>query len=756
MAQETKGFISRYKIPLLIVGGIVTIGALAAIIYGLINLGMQKNVSQGSTIPPLVDSSSDNIDNGLADNGGESGLRVDLSSGQAQPQESEPVPQETGEPLTQGEIDQILERLPSLIVDTADQVDFNLPPEPVPPPRTGETIEETFPPPGGAAPVSVASGPLEVLRFAPEGEIPLAPFVNVTFNQPMVPLGTLSDLAAEEIPLQLEPALPGTWRWLGTKTLTFQYDSAQIDRMPMATEYLVTIPAGTQSATGGVLDEAVSWSFTTPPPKIISKYPYDEPQPLEPLIFIGFDQRVDPKAVLATTEVMAGGQPVAVRLASDQEIKQDKTVSRFVDNTGQGRWLAFLPQEPLPADTPISVSVRPGTPSAEGPLVTQVEQNFNFYTYAPLRIDHHGCSWSEDKCRPLSPFFIRFNNPLDVNTYQDSMLQIVPELPGATVNIFGDTINIRGASEGQTTYRMTVSKDLQDIFGQKLGKDETLTFRVGTADPVLIGPDEILVTLDPAAEKPVLSLYTINYTKLDLKIYTVEPSDWPAFKEYLRLYERTDVPSKPPGRLVLDETMRLEIPTDVLTEVDVDLSEVMQGDFGHFIVIVKPPKGFFEEERYWETIHTWVQVTQIGLDAFADHSEMMVWTTALKDGAPLSGVTIEGDPARMKAVTGEDGTVRFPIPSAGAQYLVASQDQDQAILPRSTYYWGDDVWVPRPPDDELRWYVFDDRQIYKPGEEVHVKGWLRRVGGAQDGDVGLVGSVVDTVSYQVVGPQGNE
>ena len=39
---------------------------------------------------------------------------------------------------------------------------------------------------------------------------------------------------------------------------------------------------------------------------------------------------------------------------------------------------------------------------------------------------------------------------------------------------------------------------------------------------------------------------------------------------------------------------------------------------------------------------------------------------------------------------------------------------------------------------------------------MHVKGWLRRVGGAQDGDVGLVGSGVDEVHYQISGPQGNE
>jgi len=58
--------------------------------------------------------------------------------------------------------------------------------------------------------------------------------------------------------------------------------------------------------------------------------------------------------------------------------------------------------------------------------------------------------------------------------------------------------------------------------------------------------------------------------------------------------------------------------------------------------------------------------------------------------------------------------------------------------------------------DDLRWYVFDDRQMYRPGEEVHLKGWLRSIGAGQNGDVGLVGSKVDAVRYQIIGPQGNE
>jgi hypothetical protein len=315
----------------------------------------------------------------------------------------------SGEPLTADEIEQILARLPDLTVETGDQVVFNIPEEPLPPPRTGETVEEPFPPPPAPiTPDPVAAGPLEVLRFAPEGEIPLAPFVNVTFNQPMVPIGTLEDLADQEVPVQLEPALPGTWRWLGTKTLNFQFDSTEIDRLPMATEYLATIPTGTESATGGRLGEQVSWTFSTPPPKVNTSYPYDVPQPLDPLFFIAFDQRIEPQAVLETIQVSAGDQSVRLKLAVGEEIDADKTVKRLAENAGEGRWLVFQAQEPLPPDTSVSVSVGPGTPSAEGPLVTPDAQRYSFHTYAPLRIEDHGCAWSNEECRPLTPFYINF------------------------------------------------------------------------------------------------------------------------------------------------------------------------------------------------------------------------------------------------------------------------------------------------------------------------------------------------------------
>ncbi len=709
-------------------------------------------------IPLVVDPQDTTGTNGGEFSNSIAGTLFRLSEGQPALTAIEAAAQVTGEPLTEEEIEQILARVPPLTSEPSDQVDFKLPEDVLPPPRPGETIPAVFPPPpDSVAPESVESGPLEVLRYAPEGEIPLAPFVNITFNQPMVPLATLQELSAQEVPVLMVPDLPGTWQWVGTKTLTFQYDSEKIDRLPMATEFRATVPAGTTSATGGVLAEEVSWTFRTPPPRIVSSYPYDSVQPLDPVFFIEFDQRIEPAAVLSAIEVTAGSKPIRLVLAPIEEVELDVQLKWLVENANEGRWLAFKASESLPADTRIDIAVGPGTPSDEGPLVTTDVQRFSFSTYAPLEIEDSGCSWSCDRCPPLTPFFIRFNNPIDLEAFENIEIGIDPALPGASINIFGDTINIQGATQGQTTYRVIVDGAIQDIFGQTLGEDVVLTFRVGPADPLLIGPNKLLVTLDPAASEPDFSVYTINRNRLEVRVYAVLPGDWPSYKNYLRNFYQTDAEITPPGRLVMDETLRFEVPADTLTEAKIDLSQIMDGDFGHFIVIVNPPRTLFQDE--WEiknqTVQAWVQVTQIGLDAFADHSEMVVWASALSDGAPLSGVSITANSAAVNARTGENGLARFDLPGDGASFIVASQGADQALLPRSDYFWGDDFWKTQSVRDDLRWYVIDDRQMYRPGEEVHIKGWLRKVGGGQEGDIGPLDRSISSISFQVVDPQGN-
>ena len=177
--------------------------------------------------------------------------------------------------------------------------------------RPGRRSPQPFPAPDAAPAPEVPTGPLHVVRYQPEGDVAIAPFVTITFDQPMVPLGTVGQVAAASVPATIEattagaPAIEGTWQWIGTRTLRFDATSDAIDRLPMATEYRVTVPSGTTAATGGVLADDVSFSFRTPPVTVQSLQPLSDSLPLTPLFVATFDQRVDPAAVLATVTFTA-------------------------------------------------------------------------------------------------------------------------------------------------------------------------------------------------------------------------------------------------------------------------------------------------------------------------------------------------------------------------------------------------------------------------------------------------------------------
>jgi len=696
------------------------------------------------------------------------GLQITLSEGSEQPAAPDRPDLVATTPLAGGEVDALLSRIDDLAVTAGDQSDFRLPEEVLPPPRPGVTITSTFPPPTTttAGPDAVTAGPLAVLRFAPEGEIPIAPFLSVTFNQPMVPLTTLDELSAADVPVQITPALTGTWKWIGTKTLTFEYKSDEIDRFPKATEYLVEIPAGTTSATGGVLAEGVTWRFRTPAPRLQYTSPSSSPQPLDPLIFISFDQRVDPAAVLKTINVTAGGESYAVRLATEAEIAADLPITNLIKQTLAGRWLVMRAEQPFPTDTSVVVNIGPGTPSAEGPLTTEAVQSFSFTTYAPLRVDDHGCSWGEE-CPPFTPFYIRFNNPLDGQAFDPAQVTITPAVDDLVVQVTGNSMEIRGSTSGRTTYEVTLSGALQDVFGQTLGADQTLTFKTGPATAYLTGPNQSFITLDPSSSKPFYTVYSVNYSQVRVRAFAVTPADWLAYQSYLRDGAYQQDPADPPGRQVLNETIEIESADDQLVETNIDLSAALTGLTGQLIVVVDVPQGAissllsrlpFGSQQEAPRLLTWVQVTQIALDAFVDHSEMVAWATGLKDGAPLNGVVLQLLNTDVTATTDDSGIARFALPDQSAPLLTGTLGDDVAMLPQNTYYWGDGGWIRATPNDELRWYVFDDRQMYRPGEEVHLKGWLRRIGAKQQGDVLLPSETPADISiqYQVMDPQGNQ
>ena len=351
---------------------------------------------------------------------------------------------------------------------------------------------------------------------------------------------------------------------------------------------------------------------------------------------------------------------------------------------------------------------------------------------------------------------IEFNNPLDQTLFDESWITVEPEIPGLVIQNYGYSLQLSGATQGRTTYKVTVKGDLLDAFGQTLGSDQSVTFKTGSARQMLSGPRNNLVTVDPSAGTPTHTIYSINFKRLRVRAYAVTPDDWSAYQEYLSNRWQDPAP-RPPGREVLSKIIQIDAVDDALTETAIDLSSALSGrepsGRGHLIVVVDYPRNpLLGRNSDYQVVSNWVQVTHIGLDALADPTEMVAWTSDLQTGAPLPGVNVSLLETATSATTDASGVARLTLPGY-SPLLVATKDDDVAILPRNLYSWYGDGWSSESVQDEVRWYVYDDRAMYRPGEEVHIKGWVRLIENQKGGDIRLL-SGARSVRYQVTDPQG--
>jgi alpha-2-macroglobulin len=751
----------------------------------------------------------------------ENGLKFRLSEGVEGAQERAVSPPTKGDPLAENETANLLKRLPPVKAEPDDQADFAKRVGSLPAPKTGKMIPVKFPSDDQRGTPKIETGKnLEVLRFSPEGEINLAPDLNVTFSQPMVAV-TSQEQAAETVPVQLTPQPEGKWRWLGTKTLMF--DATK--RLPMATRFTARVPAGTKSANGEILQKDVVWTFTTPPPAVETKFPENTVTRRDALMFISFDQEINPEAVIKTISVTAAGRKIPVRLATQEEIEKDASVSYYSKQAQPKRWIAFrainsdgLTENALPADAAIQVTVEQGTPSAEGPLTTAKAQGFGFRTFGAMKLVGSWCNYQSSKtCTPFDTWYLQFSNPIDATNFTKEMVKIEPAIENANIYPSGQYIYIQGYKKGRTNYKVTVDQRLKDTFEQNLSAPATATFNVGSAQPNLYAQGGSFVTLDPTS-KPVYSIYSTNHNSVKLQVYSVTPENWEAFRAFMRHLNYDEQKRPPmPGKLVVDKTLKIENKPDELVEMRIDLSPVLKAGIGHAIVYVEPT---VKRDKYDRTkIVAWTQATQIGLDAFVDNQELVGFATELRTGKPLAsadlsiypngktlsqqqtknseqltasksqtwwewltswgssddsiketqivseGGAIEKTETISEAQTnrtGENGILRLPLPDTQSRdrqnVLIARKGNDVALLPeQSDYYWQQaGSWYKKPNIDHLRWFVFDDRKMYRPKEEVSVKGYIRVYKGGKFGDVEALADAASGISYIVRDPRGNE
>ncbi|MDX9724350.1 MAG: alpha-2-macroglobulin family protein, partial [Myxococcota bacterium] len=138
------------------------------------------------------------------------------------------------------------------------------------------------------------------------------------------------------------------------------------------------------------------------------------------------------------------------------------------------------------------------------------------------------------------------------------------------------------------------------------------------------------------------------------------------------------------------------------------------------------------------------------LSAVVEPERSTLWLSRLDSGLAVPLAEIQGLDDEGKLVTlGKTDAQGFLTLEKLPQALVARGDDDVLLLPTELL-----PRVNREVDAYFAWHVVDDRSLYRPGEKVQAKGWVRELGMQRGGDVSGVSAT--QVSYRFLDARGIE
>ena len=598
--------------------------------------------------------------------------------------------------------------------------------------------EPATPPP---FPAGESRGELHVVSVTPRDETASpreADAVVVIFDRAMVPLEALPEGRGSSF-LKMEPVFPGKFRWLGTKTLVFTPEK----KLPAATKIKASVPAGTRSLDGYNLTNDVLWSFNTVRPFLVRQVPEDKQRglKLDTQILLVFNQPVPKEKAskfIFLTGVNEDGnerkvdfrvtQPPAKRL-------EEETIEAPVDQV-----LLLEPAERLKPGMKYLVELREGLPSTQGPLGMKGSRVFSFETYKPFRFEGTDIGNPHD---PYQPLRLTFSNQV---IYKEFIGKIRFEPEVRIPDYYqewhhgSDDLWLTLPLEPEANYKAFISADLQDAFGNKLGREEVIEFSTSAYPPSVSMTTGFGII--EADEEPNYPLSIMNADKLHVQAANLgREAVVPLLTDPLAFRTNEMWPAAA-GWFGLEKTLDLKPLKNKRQAVPLNLRELLPDRFG--MVFLQLDTGLPDKwERYPKAF---IQVTEMGISAKFSPETNLIWVTELKTGKPVPEADLElrddVNAVKWRGKTDNEGRAQSPGWKAlgirgkdkwnkPQQWIFARKGKDTAF---TSSEWGTGIYPYRfgisydwnPIPETMRGYLFTERGIYRAGETVHFKGMVRR------------------------------
>ncbi len=597
---------------------------------------------------------------------------------------------------------------------------------------------------------ATATGPLTVTRISHSGAVDDLKRLTISFSQPMIELSTVSQTNSIDTKqfASITPEPKGAWQWAGSQTLIFTPDGPGF---PKATKYTVTVPASANSISGSKIDKSYRYDISLPAVKIAKFHPTETSlENQKPLLIALFNQNIDREKVLAKTHLLVGKRNIPIQIVSGAEygnrLKQEYAATQLderpkakqswfgtsslaqLPHETDKNFVAFEPVESLPKNSTIKITFDKNMPSEEGPLTSEIAEERVFTTAPPLKLVTNEIKFATTTKEQANQGFednyvqrqtFKFNNPIDFEKFEPSMVSISPAVEefeiitprqrckhGKYESTTDDAISIHGHFKPYTRYTVAFSEKIVDKFGQPLGKKQTAILQTSGLVQA-ISPYHSFITLDP--NKPLVhSIWGQGAEKLKVEIRKVAAEDWSKFNREHRTTAGTV------GSLLATKEFNLRT---LGKKIDIDLKPYIDGKYGHLFLTASLIGPTQKQTR----MNYWIQVSDLSLDAYF-RGKLHVLASNLSDGKPVEGVelTLSGNPQMIKSDSA--GLAVLPLGQSNQidKTLIGRKGADSSLITIINFNREETALAPK-----LKWYAASDRQLYKPGEKVFVKGLLR-------------------------------
>ena len=585
----------------------------------------------------------------------------------------------------------------------------------------------------------VEIGELKVTYYSPIGQTSEkheSDTIVAIFDHPMFPLSSFDEQSKPNI-MKISPEIPGKFRWLNPKTLSFSPEG----RFPYSTEVKISIESGTRTYDGYVLKEDHLWSFITVRPFLTQHFPQNKQKwiKLEANTLLVFNQPVQTDENKEFIQ-MVGLDKDSKESSIDFKLKHP-SAKQLKDEGIQAQASEVLILEPvqlLNPDTTYYIEIHSGLRGEEGLLGMENSRIFEFSTFNSFRFESFEPQQGYDIYQPLK---FQFSNPVGYKEF----IQKIRFEPEASIPEYYEDWDQANSSIWlslpflpETKYKLWIDADLEDDFGNRLDKNINLAFSTPPYPrSVTMNTGHGLLEAYGDLRYPISA---VNADNVLIQGGSVAKKDVIPLLKTQKIFWTSEKLSKR-GLFSVEKSMKLNPPRNTRDIFPIEIKDFLSDKYGFVFVQVDT----LSKDKWERFPKAFLQITELGISGKFSRENNTIWVTELKTGQPVPNSQIEirdeNNRIRWSGKTDKNGKVDSPgwgplkIPSQDRwskprQWVFASRGNDMTFLSSE---WGTGVypyyfdiqydWNPQPIQHQG--HVFTERGIYRAGETVHVKGIFR-------------------------------